>query len=255
MNGKILFVSLLLMCSMKLNAQPSTAVRPDSALQLHVFVQNPDSLRELWGSNENLHIVHLGDSHVRGQFFPAAVRDTLLCAHPHWTYSYHGINGATCVSFLLKADLKQLLQESPDLIIVSFGTNESHDYNLTAERFAKNLSHLIDNIFELAPKAVVLLTTPPGSYWRRYGVSQPNPRTRMLADEMLKVAKQRQLCAWDMNALSGGDARWWYRAGFFRPDKVHYTKEGYRMQGSYLAIALLNFLKSECVCPTEPTNE
>lgn len=248
-------MSLLLTLPMTTKAQTALPVPDSEPLLLKIFAQQADSLRQVLLSRPDIRIVHLGDSHVRGQVFPAAVRDSLLRAFPAWTYSFYGINGATYQSFFQQTDCKPLLQGTPDLVILSFGTNESHDYNLPLATFAHYIRQAIDHIREYAPEALLLLTTPPGSYWLRNHNRVPNPRTRFLSDVILRVAKERKLLAWDLNALSGGNVRWWYSAGMLRPDRVHYTRDGYQLQGNYLATALLHFLLPQADEPAETTTE
>ena len=111
------------------------------------------SLNAFWESLQRLdrpvRIVHIGDSHVRGHVFPYIMRKALeadfgseAVVDQPVTYRssglaqetgvsgivYHimGINGATCASFSTPENLHAVAGLDPDLIIVSFGTNEAH---------------------------------------------------------------------------------------------------------------------------------
>ena len=125
------------------------------------------SLNAFWESLQRLdrpvRIVHIGDSHVRGHVFPYIMRKALeadfgseAVVDQPVTYRssglaqetgvsgivYHimGINGATCASFSTPENLHAVAGLDPDLIIVSFGTNEAHGRNYSAEEHRRQLT-------------------------------------------------------------------------------------------------------------------
>lgn len=130
------------------------------------------SLNAFWESLQRLdrpvRIVHIGDSHVRGHVFPYIMRKALeadfgseAVVDQPVTYRssglaqetgvsgivYHimGINGATCASFSTPENLHAVAGLDPDLIIVSFGTNEAHGRNYSAEEHRRQLTSFLRN--------------------------------------------------------------------------------------------------------------
>ena len=77
-----------------------------------------------------------------------------------------GINGATCASFSTPENLHAVAGLDPDLIIVSFGTNEAHGRNYSAEEHRRQLTSFFTELKNRCPHAAFLLTTPPGAYMR-----------------------------------------------------------------------------------------
>ena len=51
------------------------------------------------------------------------------------------------------------------------------------------------------------------------------------------------MAVWDLYGIAGGKENAcanWQRAGMMRPDHVHYTPEGYRLQGELFYEAFIN---------------
>ena len=108
---------------------------------------------------------------------------------------------------------------------------------------------------ERFPEADFLLTTPPGSYWRkRVKKTLKNGRktyvTRHILNEQVEQVAQTQVAygaehgipVWDLYHVVGGAdyaCRNWRSAGLQRSDYIHYTPEGYILQGKLLAEAIL----------------
>ncbi len=223
-------------------------------------------------------VVHLGDSHVRGHVFPVAVRRELEAVWgsdaveetkityktsalaketgaPGLVYHAIGINGAKYEDFDTEKGLKQVSDLKPDMIILSFGTNEAHGRNYTESWHETEMDALVQSLRRRCPEAVILLTTPPGSYWShrvktvsagrsRYVTRRvPNEHTKRVVATQLSYADRWQLPVWDLYGIVGGSlfaCRNWNNAGLQRPDKIHYTPEGYKLQGRLLAEAILN---------------
>lgn len=217
-------------------------------------------------SQRPLRIVHVGDSHVAGKDFPMAVRATLVAALGEAdTDSTHGVvfnfigkNGAIAHHFATTEHMEQIAAYSPDLVIVSFGTNECHGMGYTEEQHHQQLNEFLDLLHTTLPEAAVLLTTPPGDYITTHTTSyvkrgrkrrrrvtrsvlRVNPMTERGANLIANVAAERGLALWNLNAIAGGGAAasQWHSAGLMRPDRVHFTPAGYTLHGQLLADALL----------------
>lgn len=218
-------------------------------------------------NNESpVRILHLGDSHVRGHVFTVTTRHRLEQAWgsyavvpdsityrtsalavetgaPGLVYHTLGINGATTVNFRTPEKLAALDSLRPDLVILSFGTNESHGSRYSEKIHRMELDSMLHAVNTYCPKAEVLLTTPPGSYLRRRRRQRViNPTTPRVADAILAFANQKELPVWDLYHIAGGSRRAcanWVNNKYMQRDRVHYTHDGYRLQGVLLAEAIL----------------
>jgi len=128
---------------------------------------------------------------------------------------------------------EQLPVLSPDLAIVSFGTNESYG-KISAAEFIAQMDLLVGNIRRVCPDVPVMVMTPPTSLLRRGAL---NTLARQYSSSlMLKT----DVSLWDLYSFTGG------LTGARNPmsiqiasDKVHYTKQGYIDQGTAFADCLL----------------
>ncbi len=196
--------------------------------------------------SDPLRIVHIGDSHVRGRIYPQTVGTHLLTAFHKVLYTDMGVNGATCLTFTHPERVKDIVELNPDLLILSFGTNESHNKGYNSRIHYRQLDELIKLLRRHLPDVPILLTTPPGSYdyvrnqrRRFYSI---NPRTAIAAGTICKYAADYQLAVWDLYSIVGGVKRAclnWKAARMMRPDHVHYQSEGYILQGELLYEALM----------------
>lgn len=196
---------------------------------------------------DTLRVVHVGDSHVRGHIFPRTCGTLLGRALNGIIYTDDGINGAICTTFTRPERLAEIVAMRPDLIILSFGTNESHNRRYNPDIHYRQMEELVRLLRARMPDVPMLMTTPPGSYdrtrlrRRRYDYTV-NPRTAEAVQAIRRFASQYGLAVWDMYNILGGPTRAclnWQGAGLMRPDHVHYLPEAYHLQGELLCQALL----------------
>jgi lysophospholipase L1-like esterase len=146
---------------------------------------------------------------------------------------YHaiGANGAKYSDYN-KTPLfwKQLNLLKADCYVVSMGTNEAQDQNLTAENFISEVKKMVANLKLVSPDACVILTTPPVSYFRKI---KPNPKLQVITQAMVDYCSQNNLTCWDLFAISNGmkGTQKWKKTKLLRPDLVHFSKDGYGLQG------------------------
>lgn len=210
--------------------------------------------------NRSVRVVQIGDSHVRGHVFPAALRRKLESAWGNEamvpaTITYHtsalaqetgmngfifhamGKNGATLSYFMDEAVMRDVARLKPDLLIVSVGTNESHG-RFDAVAYKSQLDRFTTRMRELCPGVTFLLTTPPGSYKRR----RPNREAGQVASCQSSYGNARGIAVWNLYEIVGGDARAcmnWRGARMMARDGVHYVHEAYNLQGNLLGEAIL----------------
>lgn len=214
---------------------------------------------------EVVRMVHIGDSHVRGHIFPYTVR-TLLenafgadAAYPKEVtygtnglaeptgksgilYDIIGVNGATTNRFTREDMIQRVTERHPDLILLSFGTNEAHDRRYHRSMHTLQLSNLIYLLRQANPGVVFLVTTPPGSYLRRRWRKIPNVRTEVVSQNIVAFCNQNKLAYWDLYAIVGGRryaCKNWVKGDYMRRDRIHFTPEGYKVQGALLYEALI----------------
>lgn len=232
----------------------------DPAGSLHPFWEKLGAL------DRPLRIVHIGDSHVRGHVFPYVMRCCLeddfgskAVENIPVTYQtsgiaretgsngvvYHilGVNGATCQSFSTPEHIRQIADLHPDLVILSFGTNEAHGRRYNASEHTAAMNHLIEELKASCSDVAFLMTTPPGAYVRNGRRGKIiNPRTPLVVENELKFAREHGIAIWDMYDIVGGKQRAclnWNAAKMYQRDKIHFTHEGYTLQGLLLHEAFI----------------
>jgi lysophospholipase L1-like esterase len=154
---------------------------------------------------------------------------------------YHavGVNGATVASFLKTPKLENHLKSlSPDLVIISLGTNDAYGLGFSANDFKVQLAKLIQRIKSAQPDVSILLTTPadcglPGG--------RPNPSNQAAVKVMYEIAEETDIAIWNLYEIMGGfgSVNHWLKQGLSAFDRVHFTAKGYRLQGDLLYDALI----------------
>ncbi|NDW18608.1 LysM peptidoglycan-binding domain-containing protein [Dysgonomonas sp. 216] len=158
---------------------------------------------------------------------------------------YHaiGING-TKVSDFNKHPLffNQLNILAPDLIVISLGTNESFG-KWSEVNFMNQINKMINNIRKQNINAPILIMTPPPSLFRK---SLPNDFVKTYSQALLKM---NDCIIWDLFSKTGGLSAPLKKGNehLMARDKVHYTKEGYNIQGNLFSSEFLkaynNYIK------------
>lgn len=211
-------------------------------------------------------IVHIGDSHVRGHVFPYVVRKSLehdfgneavldmevsyrTSGLAHETgragivYHILGVNGATCATFSTDERVQMIVDLKPDLVIVSFGTNEAHGKRYSSSEHLWQMQSLIDRLRNKCPDVAFLITTPPGAYIRSGRRGRViNPLTPSVVKTQQEFAETNYLAFWDMYHIVGGEnraCRNWLAADMYQRDRIHFTVAGYTLQGLLLHEALI----------------
>ncbi len=165
--------------------------------------------------------------------------------HPGISYTAIGVNGAALFSYLNCGNFEeQLRQSEPDFFAFSVGTN---DANMPFDKFnpllyKANLDKMIQIVLRANPNCAILLTVPNDSYYLKKHLNKNIERQREVIKEL---AIQYQCPVWDLYGLMGelGSSKIWQDAGLMRPDKVHFTAEGYHLKGDLYFDALMKWLE------------
>lgn len=152
---------------------------------------------------------------------------------------YHniGANGATFSNYNeTPLFWKQVKNLNADCYIISLGTNEAQDQNLTAEKFLESVQLMVENIKMVSPNASIIFTTPPVSYYRKL---KPNPELVVLTNALTTYCNENNIAFWDLFNISNGlkGCYKWKKAQLLRPDLVHFSKDGYVLQANLFVTA------------------
>ncbi|MFN0212690.1 MAG: GDSL-type esterase/lipase family protein [Saprospiraceae bacterium] len=153
---------------------------------------------------------------------------------------YHsiGVNGAKFMDFArAKYFAHQVADLEPDLVILSFGTNESQGSTDPAY-LRRTMEQLTTQIMERSPSSLILFTTPADSYLRGKGL---NPHMARTSQVIRDFAREKGFALWDLYNFTGGEnsSVYWKSYNLMTSDSVHYTKYGYALQGKLLYQSLI----------------
>ena len=149
---------------------------------------------------------------------------------------YHnlGVNGAKFSDYnKYPLFFEQLKGLQPDLIVVSFGTNESYG-KLTNAEYMQQLELFVQNCKRSNPDAPILVLTPPPSFLANHKL---NTIVDGYCKELKKAAVKNQYSFYDFYSLLGGmnGVEHNFRSGIIAADRVHYTVKGYQLQGKLVS--------------------
>ncbi|MDE6263570.1 MAG: hypothetical protein K2M11_00345 [Paramuribaculum sp.] len=186
---------------------------------------------------------------------------TFFCAsvtneRPGLVYHAIGNNGATYYTYnnvgTTASGIKEL---SPDLIIVSLGTNEAFG-KLDILEFRRNLNNFVTSLKQNNPDAEILLVTPmecQRSSVRRTGTGRRARRVRSysvnnnilpIRNEILRYGREKHIATYDWYDVAGGTgaSNTWIDSELLSRDRVHHTSSGYKLNGKLMYEALINAL-------------
>lgn len=162
-----------------------------------------------------------------------------------------GMNGAT-IEMLDKwgehwqAPLHSL---QPDLILLSYGTNEAFNDALDIPAYYANLTRQIQQLRLKQPQAAVLIIGAPDVIKHAHASTCQAQRPLQLNQVQRiqrKVAREQHTLFWDWQALMGGACSFsaWQAQGLAQKDGVHFTAEGYTVSADGLFQDLKQQLES-----------
>ena len=157
-------------------------------------------------------------------------------------FEYHslGVVGAQFThliqhTILWKEHMKML---NPDLLIISYGTNEAYNGNFDSNAYSKQINRFLNEIREEVPSVSILLTSPPDTRSRN--------RIPKMQNTIIESQSKIQSSFYDLNKVMGGFGSFqpWYENDFFLKDKLHLNKAGYQLQAKLFMLALIGQMKS-----------
>ena len=160
------------------------------------------------------------------------------------TVSGTGVNGASLPSYARCKDLERDLEVvSPDLVIFEIGVNDAVAYSFDTDLFEARYKALVRRVRSVNPDCAILFITNNDTFRyarkRRYHV---NTNGALARDAFFRIAGENGGAVWDFYGIMGGSGsmREWEKAGLARRDKIHFTDEGYELQGDLFFNALMD---------------
>ena len=160
-------------------------------------------------------------------------------------YYSSGVNGAKLTTWLDKCpDLERDLRlVNPDLAILALGINDSActAKDFKPGRFKDNYRRLIEMIHRVNPDCAIIFITNNDSYrYIRKGMAY-NENAPAVRKAMMELAGEYGAGVWDLYGLMGGahSVQRWKNLGLVKPDRLHFTDEGYTLLGDLFFEALM----------------
>lgn len=139
---------------------------------------------------------------------------------------------------------EHLARRRPNLVVLSYGTNESGDDDVPIEQYEADLRRVVKRVREVTPEASCLLIGPSDRPLRNDdGEFEPRPLTEAVIDVQRRVAGEQGCGFFDLQKFMGGPMSMlrWVAAQppFGTQDYVHFTLLGYERLADVLYDALL----------------
>lgn len=188
-------------------------------------------------------ILHYGDSHVAADILTGALRNKFQLGFGvegrGVIYDALGVNGARATDLLSwnwRAMANNLERQSPGLIVLAYGSNEVGDADLDIAEYTASFRELLARFRKAAPRASILVISPPDRAIRVGTRWQTIPRMRSLVQAQRQAALGEGAAFWNQfQAMGGaGSIERWKEAQLAQPDRVHLTRSGYKLVAQML---------------------
>ncbi|MBQ1732183.1 MAG: hypothetical protein II037_08250 [Bacteroidales bacterium] len=171
------------------------------------------------------------EMHVHG----VLVEDSL----PNVNFITIGTNGASTESYIKeKHVLEQLEVVKPDLAIVALGVNDASGTNFDKGRFVQNYKKIVNAILQANPDCAIIFVSNNDFCTKRGGNNHNQP---LVVEAMKDLSKTYHASLWNLFAVMGGQRSiyTWQKHGLANTDKIHFTNDGYMLEGDLLFGAIL----------------
>ena len=154
--------------------------------------------------------------------------------HPGVSYTPVGVNGAYASSLLKLPEpllAAQLAAVDPDLVILSYGTNEARAPDLAEATIVEQMAQVVGRVRRAVPRAFVLVVGPPDQGRRRGSGVVPVAARETVSRAFREAARREGALFFDLGEAMGGPGaiRAWSaeRPPLVQDDAVHFTAAGY----------------------------
>jgi lysophospholipase L1-like esterase len=156
------------------------------------------------------------------------------------TYNNCGVGGAQFSSLCNHSSysIGQIKDINPDLIILSYGSNESYTTAFKYNNYFNMVKEYLMKVKQAVPDAAILLTSPPDTRSKnRFPINSDS-----IGIAFKNVAQELNLSFWDLRTQMGGNGSLfkWLKNGLASKDQLHFTKEGYTLQAKLLITAIFD---------------
>ncbi len=163
---------------------------------------------------------------------------------PGVAYDVLGLNGARANRMLgwNQTDFADVLQErNPDLVILSYGTNEVTDGDWSSLGYQRVLTQVLSALRKALPRTSILIYGPPD----RSDVPLAAKRMAAMNESHRLAALNHDAAFWSsFEAMGGaGSMNSWLRKGLAQNDRVHLTSAGYSRMGDIFFADLMRAYK------------
>jgi lysophospholipase L1-like esterase len=164
------------------------------------------------------------------------------------TYNSVGFPGATIDIVnrfnekILSAELKRM---APQIVVLSFGSNEGFNDNLDIERYSKNYRLALSKIRAALPNARIVIIGPPDGA-RRGGADcgwQTPPKLNSVRKAQSELAQSLGFVYWNWASIMPQDCgahRWVTKSpSLMAKDHLHFSKDGYALSAEEFSKVLI----------------
>jgi lysophospholipase L1-like esterase len=212
-----------------------------NSLLPQAYIQNKKYFETVFYSNELLYSVTVKNKKTNNTQWQSLIYGFYASnGKKGVVYNSLGVNGAEYRHYneaQYFAEQSQAL--TPDLIIISLGTNEAANSKFDENTFYNQIDKLVNDLQNYNPNATILLTTPADNYRKR---RYPNTIIKRVSETIVTYCIEHNMPYWDLYKISGGykSAKYWKKHRLFAKDFLHYSRQGYEVQGTLLYNALIN---------------
>ncbi len=160
---------------------------------------------------------------------------------------YHqcGVVGAQFLQLIKYSPffMEQLIALKPNLIIFSYGSNESYLRNFDALKYKNEVSVFLEKLKKELPQIEFLFTTTPDTRSN----NQFPIYTNEINNTQREIANRNNSALWDLNTIMGGEnsMKIWHQNGLANNDKLHFLKSGYLIQGNLFSLSFFNAINNK----------
>jgi lysophospholipase L1-like esterase len=206
---------------------PQTAAKDNGLGQLRTAIQRANS------GGRPVSVLQYGDSHIAAGIEPKAIENSLRGLAPvdYQTKAKVGITADYPLHDPQNWLDQPIRQANPDLVILSFGSNDSAGA-VNKQAYEQKYQHLVDEIRKRAPNASILVVGPTDGHTLDHS-GRTLPGIDSVIDAQKEVAAKNGLNFFDIRSAMGGPGSIdkWYANHLAGPDKLHFTTQGYQLLG------------------------
>ena len=211
-----------------------------NALLQQAYSQNKKDFESVFYSNEIIYSVTIQNKKTNSFQWQSLIYGMYLSNGKSGViYNSLGVNGAEYRHYTeAQYFAEQSTALSPDLIIISLGTNEAANSKFEEQIFYSQIDKMVNDLQNYNPKATILLTTPADNYVRK---RKTNHVIKRVSSIIVNYCINNNLPYWDLYQISGGykSAQYWKKHHLFAKDFLHYSRQGYEVQGTLFYNALM----------------